>query len=358
MVDYVTPNFHKAIAQGAIINNPMAKSFVSEFYTGGTYHARFIAYSNTTPRYYLGWEADGNWFGSIAGKSNQYIAVPSMDIATLTEQAIIEAYSKNKGNDTLLLATLGELKETVSSIHKLMKDAVGIFRSLRKFELKALARLITPKELANRWMEARYAIRPLVYDISSNLAAWEQSDTMKRITARGRVTGDTTSSDEVKIHWDSNSEIYAARSTTCHVECRAGVMSVIENLSKINIWGVDQLMTSAWELVPLSFVVDWFFNVGKLISAWEPTIGLRALASWVTVKKTIIQRCEVSRCVVIWAEPRKYAAEISHYCKSEKTWLLTDRTPRLSLPLYPSFKYRLDEYKLLDLGIIIKNIFR
>lgn len=356
MMDFVTPNYRKIVSSGGIINNPMSRTVSKEVYTGGTYHARFIAYSTTNPVYYTGWEADGSWFGSIAGKTNQYIALPSLNETSLRERAVVEAFSRNKGNDTMLLATIGELKETVTSIEKALKDVIKITRYIWKCNLKALRKEITSKQLANRWMEARYALRPLVYDVSQTLAAFNQKEVSKRITARSTVTSDSTQSDEVLIHSDSYSQIYAARATTLHIECRAGVMSCIENLTKLNIWGVDQLMSSAWELVPLSFVVDWFFNVGKLVAAWEPTLGLKALASWVTVTRTATQICEVSRTPVIWNEPRQYAAGISHYCKSVKTFYRQDRSPNPSLPLYPQFNVRLDGYKLLDLGIILKNI--
>jgi hypothetical protein len=39
--------------------------------------------------------------------------------------------------------------------------------------------------------------------------------------------------------------------------------------SRLNAFGVDALLSSVWEAVPFSFVVDWFINVGDIIESLE-----------------------------------------------------------------------------------------
>jgi hypothetical protein len=39
--------------------------------------------------------------------------------------------------------------------------------------------------------------------------------------------------------------------------------------SRLNAFGVDALLSSIWEAVPFSFVVDWFINVGDIIESLE-----------------------------------------------------------------------------------------
>lgn len=358
MEDYVTPHFRKRIANGEIINNPMAKTAVVESLSGGSFSIKLITYSTSTPVYYTGWESVGTWYGSLYGKANQYKAPVSIDVTDLRDRAVVEAHSKNKANDTQLIATIGELKETVNSIRDITWRAVKICKAVRRANLKALAKEITPKELANRWMEARYALRPLVYDVSQTLDAFCNDAKTKRITARGFRTEWANASDEVLIHGSSDFDIYAARSVVQSVEARAGVLSYVDTLTKANIWGVDQVASSAWELVPLSFVVDWFVNVGKTIAAWEPTIGLKALASWVVTRDVTVQQTQVSRCVAKWPTVRIQERSISHTCSCTKTTSVTRRIVNPELPVFPRFDVKLDGYKLLDLGIILKNILK
>lgn len=358
MEDVVTPNYRKRIAEGAIINNPLYRVVTDEVYAGGSFDIRLIQYSTTNPVYYTGWESVGTWYGSLYGKANQYKAPPSLDVTDLRDRAVVEAASKNKANDTQLIATIGELQETVSSLQDIFWRAIRIAKKVRSANFRALKKEITPKELANRWMEARYALRPLAYDVSQNIDAFLNDAKTKRITARGYRTESASSEDTILIHPSTDFDIYARRQVVRQIEARAGVLSYIETLSKINIWGLDQLMSSTWELIPLSFVFDWFFNLGKVIAAWEPTMGLKTLASWVVTKDTTIQTTSVSNCVAKWPTVRIHTKSFSHVCACSKTTVTTTRTPNPSVPIFPSFDVKLDGYKLLDLGIILKNILK
>lgn len=357
MEDVVTPNFRKLISLGHVINNPMYKYEVEELFAGGNLDMKFIQYSTTNPVYYTGWGAVGKWAGGLMTGSC-YKSAPSVDVQSVQDKAVTDAFAKNKANDTLLLATMGELRETVSSLSSIFKRAARILWAVKRANFRALRKEITPKELSSRYMEARYALRPLVYDVTQTLEAFNNEQKQKRFTARAFASESGTDSDVVLGYTHTNYQIYFARSVQRTVEARSGVLSAVDTLSRINVWGLDQVASSAWELVPLSFVVDWFFNIGKLVAAWSPTMGLRQLASWVVIKDVTIQSSRVDHTVCLQPTVRIHQRYMNYTAAAVKTTSSKRRIVNPALNIYPSFNVRLDGWKLLDLGIILKNILK
>jgi hypothetical protein len=148
---------------------------------------------------------------------------------------------------------------------------------------------IRPKELAQRYMELRYAIRPLIYDVNGIIAVLEKDTRLyDRFTGRGSASATASTGDLIEGHsieWNATAD--TERSATYYVSARAGVLYHV-NVNQLRLLGVDQLLETAWELIPFSFIVDWFVGVGQAIAAATPTIGATQLASWVTVKETFV----------------------------------------------------------------------
>lgn len=72
------------------------------------------------------------------------------------------------------------------------------------------------------------------------------------------------------------------------IQARAGSLDVTELTMQrdLGMTGKD-LVTLPWELVPYSFVVDWFFNVGDVLGALVPAPHLQNLCSWCSVERVV-----------------------------------------------------------------------
>jgi hypothetical protein len=46
------------------------------------------------------------------------------------------------------------------------------------------------------------------------------------------------------------------------------------------------LLTLPWELIPYSFVVDWFANIGDFVGAITPSLGVKQLGTAATIERT------------------------------------------------------------------------
>lgn len=117
------------------------------------------------------------------------------------------------------------------------------------------------------------------------------------------------------------------------------------------IWGIDQPLESIWELVPFSFILDWFFNIGNVISSWSLNPSLRPISSWVTVSELQTVTYLLNNGIngnrthdwktFVWTD--------GYY---QATRLIQERFPNPARPILPSLKINLDIGKITDLATI------
>jgi len=160
-----------------------------------------------------------------------------------------------------LYTELAESKETFSWILGLLKEAATQYRKVRRSVLQIGKRPAkTPAELAkiqseinSRWMEYRYAVSPLMYSIEDALDLLQafyspyQSFRSGKRFAEDLQVGDYTVTGVEIINRVFLKQRYSHEAWDNNLKQNA--------------------VATAWELVPLSFVVDWFLNVGDLISS-------------------------------------------------------------------------------------------
>lgn len=122
--------------------------------------------------------------------------------------------------------------------------------------------------IRDKWLEARYGIRPLVSSIF---------DTMKALLNQ-RITGNVTIKVRVKGHRKSKQVtgdgtsifpfgefdvVYDVRGSAVFSFGLPDSGSQLQNFASLNPAGW------VWEALPLSFVADWFWNVGQTLQNWE-----------------------------------------------------------------------------------------
>lgn len=375
MHDTVTPNFRSRMSQGEIINNAYDKTTITETQepVKGWYEARRLWYNSncgvkgTIPVASTG----GRWVGDkgtqllTANPSNpSFLATPALSEVNVISRAVTGAWAKTNLADIEGLVVLAEGQKTVQSLCDLAKRAIRIGVALRRADATGLWKQLSPKELADRWMEARYAIRPLVYDIYGFVEALnskKRNNKPRRVTFRKREseTASATQSGIVTATYSNYWIVKSVKTSTITVQANAGVLAFVKEISEATIWGLNRPFDAVWELVPFSFVVDWFFNVGKVIASWAPAYGLESLASWVVVEKTIEQGIHFQQCELgTWTAPNIW----ENACRAsggsiDRTTHVKYRVPNPSKPILPVWNIRLDAAKLLDLVIMGKKIF-
>lgn len=137
----------------------------------------------------------------------------------------------------------------------------------------------------NLWLEFRYAVLPLVYEVRGALSILKSLDAnpviIKGFRRQERNYGlPPNPSTNVYKHWETRGRVRVG------AECklRATVEDPYQRfLSRLGLTDADVLIT-AWELVPYSFVIDWLIPIGTMLSSFLSPVGLRFLDGYVNTK--------------------------------------------------------------------------
>lgn len=361
--DYSTPGYSRRIAAGEIINNPYYKKTVESFYSPAVnFTARWTKSCTVNIPKVQGWNIAGSAQPRCQNAipyQDLYQANPARfdgDREEIAALAVTSAFANVDVSEMLALASAAESRKTVDSMVGIMGKVIRIAKNVRKLNFSALSKELSPKNLAEGYMEARYAIRPLIYDANGLMAAIEKPRQHVRRTFRGSASRSYRHSDTV-----TGANVIDIMTCTldriheCQVSAYAGVMTSAD-IEKLSVYGADQLAETAWELFPFSFIVDWFANVGDTIAAWTPNLGITQRASWVTVR-TLEQATNSGRSPVIPVTGYTVVASVGQFQYGTRVTTV-ERVPSPRLEVFPSLLVRLDGFKLLDLGIIARQILR
>lgn len=294
--DFVTPNWKALISAGKILNNPMSATKTTSWMASSP----ITLYNPNGTR----WEYSGtDLFGStgLSVTIHPVSGIPpvpagvDLDISRARNDALLKAYSEVAKSDTLALVTLVELRKTVDMVTSVTGGLVSGIKllaggSTKKAVLKALmgSKYKEPKAkdlkwsaktLSGKWLEVRYGWVPTLYDLEGTLAALN-AIRYPRLTARGTSATEalvTSNHDQV---WDPTNghRLFYKFEKSWKVSVRAYVLYTVEEAwFKAHRLGLLCPLTTVWELVPFSFVVDWFVNIGEWLDAISPRPGVKYL---------------------------------------------------------------------------------
>jgi hypothetical protein len=367
MHDVVTPQYSVKSAKGVVVNNPMDSTTTIDSHISSGYQNTFLKDVWDTSCNPDKNRRSGDVITGVCSLSylttSDLLAPPTVDEASLISKASTEAWANVDSSSAQALMMLAEGRETIRSMCYIFTRLLKILRAAKKLRFKELGKELSNKELAQRWMELRYSIRPLIYDVNDILDTIKGDTKMGRRTFRGYESASASDSDSWTETKSNHRWIDWERDSTCQVDVRAGILTDIELVTTLNLWGFDQLAETLWEIIPFSFIVDWFFNVGKTIASWTPEGGLRTLASWVVVTKTTTQSIRMADSGISSYTPATGETVVEDvYDVSGRQWIHTviekSRIPSATRSFFPKFDLRLDLAKLLDLIIIGKQMFR
>lgn len=137
--------------------------------------------------------------------------------------------------------------------------------------------------LSAAWLEYNFAIRPLVGDISTAAALYQDPTTVLNklnltVTASSRVSDKR----EYKniVHGGDKIRYYAMANRRMSV-----TYSIVDAEQVANkALGLNAPLASAWELVPFSWVIDYVVNIGDYLRLQNATDGLAFSHGYVSTK--------------------------------------------------------------------------
>lgn len=127
------------------------------------------------------------------------------------------------------------------------------------------------KILADTWLEYQYGWRPLLHDIDDGLRTLTRHLPEDRKRVNGFGKSEVADHGSVSMGTGTDPFVYAHTKTVKSYSVRYyGAMTIATNSrfgSRSLGFAPTNWLPTAWELLPWSFLVDYFSNVGDIVSA-------------------------------------------------------------------------------------------
>lgn len=188
-----------------------------------------------------------------------------------------------------VLTTVAETKSTVTMLANAAKDLFDLYRYVRKGNLRKAKKILTSrgikketskhwknKTAENRWLEFTYGWSPLIGDIRK---AFEELSAEREATlpiikvVYSTKAGDDFDPISALLSEGETWNGTAVYKTACYFQVKN---PMIRDAAKWNL-GNNPLLT-AWELIPYSFVADWFIPIGDFLTQFSAGHGLEYIS--------------------------------------------------------------------------------
>lgn len=298
MADCISRDFAKNQAKGVIFNNPMTQSKMTVTSYGDT---GWKFYANPAPESHYWGDHPADWCIGTYGPPAQAVW-PSELIDELRGLAVTKAHANVQSPAVYGGVFLGEMRETIRMFKKPLSGLQDFIRNRNKWDpyrgrkpqgsrknrmqrgRKTQESLTDGLYAASQsWLEARLGWRPFLLELDALRKELETGQFNERYTARGQSerTVEVTGNSEANTNGVVTTFINHQHSV---ITCRAGILyEAYQSVPQRMGFAWSAVPATAYELIPFSFVVDWFVNLGDYIQALTPKVGVRHLCSWTSL---------------------------------------------------------------------------
>jgi hypothetical protein len=207
-------------------------------------------------------------------------------MSSLKNQAVIKALNELKGMKVNYAQAFAERKQTANLVANTAVKCAHAMKALKRGNVReaAWALGVTPrskfKGVAESWLELQYGWKPLLADVTGsmeNLYDKDHQDADRyRVTVRGSAKeGPATKN---KSYGGNSGDWFVGYGTYKSLRsARVRLDYYLENpaLAQASGLGIINPYDLAWELMPYSFIVDWFVPVGDYLSSMDADLGFK-----------------------------------------------------------------------------------
>lgn len=339
MWDYKTPHFRKRQAAGEIINNPMSaneRHVKFHPYTGQTYQ---MTVDNIGPLPNGSLIKTSIFVTNLVPDPRSFTSSPPLvSVRASAANAVNTAYAKAHQRYLNILTDVGEAKQTgaliksqLATLDRKLNNAMNdkqaqkaakallayesgvpnVGLALRRNSARAIkaGKIFIPQAISSKaraiqmamsvsrdviggWLSFRYGVQPLLSSVTGLVDVLVKQTRPERETFRGFIR-DAGQKEIIQPVDYGVPGLTAALTTTAYseVNVRAGVLTAFHPTAQGQSGALlRDLPRTLYDFIPLSFVVDWAFDLGTYIEAATPLPGFSTLATWVTSR----QKDEVS----------------------------------------------------------------
>lgn len=186
--------------------------------------------------------------------------------SNVINRARTECLLKLNTNKTHLLTDLAEAKRSVNMVADRFHDFAHFLLTMRK----GRAQFGISKNFFSTYLEWQYGWKPLANSLIHSVETMKKAFNPPMLTSAIRTIRETHSGTRKPGGYHEQSASRVTESATC---CLYGQLDDRYRYAAQGL-GLNPL-TTAWELVPWSFLVDWCLPVGNTLEALTSTAGLK-----------------------------------------------------------------------------------
>jgi len=297
------------------------------------------------------WEGYQNTDNPFAYPASYFTRRPDED--TLDGQARNAVLTKIKGTNVNVAVATAEARKTLDMVGNAAMKMAGAMRDLRRGNFVNAARglgVASRKRSASRfkrdfakdqteavasgWLALQYGWLPLMNDVYGSvkeLNGAANQGMVSKVKVKKSKTTDIRFSKQSQYNQQYSllkQEGYAQTDVAYSITFirRHGAQQDLPRL------GITNPLLVAWELVPYSFVVDWFLPIGSYLENLDATLGCEFL----TGSKTVFYRMQVVQSDIMY-DKLSYSSRSK---QSSRTVVYCNRTRLSSFPTIalPTFK--------------------
>jgi hypothetical protein len=214
---------------------------------------------------------------------------------------------------------------------------------------------------ANNWLQMQYGWKPLLQGIHGSMEALARLNladaSVRQVTARaGTEVWDV---DDVPL-WHNSQKIGGWIRVQTRSHCKYGIRFTVEDHLSAFLaqTGWTNPVNLGWEILPFSFVADWFLPIGPWLETLKAYSGLVFLDGYESLftKQKVESSMRFSGAIGSTA-PGQFLSMGGQYSREV---VLFNRTKLASFPVaqFPSFKSPLSVTHALNAIALVKAVFR
>jgi len=375
MIDATVPGFWKLRRSGFTIVNSMTRTSSIASATGQGPKVTLKANSCSSPVKHKETDYPSPsslqlQFGSASKFYPPATILTQSDIDSALSIAATAAWSDCRNNSADVLQDIAEYRQTLGLLKEPLGRTHQYLRSVWSSKLgrSAAGRALRGSAIATRWasdmwLRYRFGVRPLIGTVEGVAEALKRDNAKHRRTARGKSTVSSTYVETGVLQYPGTAlggcRSSWTRTHTDEVTVRCGVL-LEEAVDFAGSIGVDAsgLLALPWELLPYSFVADWFANTGTYLASVIPYYTKRPLQTWHSIERvrTVTVRYHDSYIPIsTTATLNRGASEF--YTFTEKTYSRAAGIPGPSITFRPkAVEGVVNSLRLVDSFALISNL--
>lgn len=197
-----------------------------------------------------------------------------------------------------LSVAFAERKKTANMLFEAANGLYHLIGNIRKGKWNQLPWAVRKRILnagnsvPQAWLWYRYGVMPTLLDVYGAMEALERRDNGQYdryiVTTRKKLRSELKYAEPVQnTYFGRYYTMPVQQSESVHVSygCKVRLDAALTQAEYLRLAeaGVTNPLTTAWELIPFSFVVDWFTNAGEFlgnVTALKPYTFLGAAETW------------------------------------------------------------------------------